>query len=220
MQLQGTSRRLPIYLVLDTSGSMSGAPIQAVNNGLKEFEAVLKKDPQALETAYLSVISFDSAARVVTPLVEVGAFVSPTLSTGGLTCLGAALTLLTQTLDNDFQPKSETQPGDWKPLVFIFTDGGPTDAWEAPLTGLRDSAHGKSAQIFAIGCGGSADSGVLKRITENVIMSADLSSDRISALFAWISQSIATAAYSVSLPAGDSTTATLPPPPAGFQITL
>ena len=58
-------RRLPVYLLLDTSGSMSGEPIEQVKNGLQMLVAGLRQDPYALETAYLAVITFDSAAQEV-----------------------------------------------------------------------------------------------------------------------------------------------------------
>ena len=56
-------RKLPIYLLLDTSGSMHGEPIEAVKNGVDMLVSTLLSDPYALETAYLSVITFDSAAQ-------------------------------------------------------------------------------------------------------------------------------------------------------------
>ena len=111
MQLEGTSRRLPIYLVTDVSGSMAGAPIEAVNMGLKDLEAALKSDPHALESAFISIISFESEARQLFPLTEVGLFSPPSLSTGGGTALGAALRKLGQCLDNELQEKNENQPG-------------------------------------------------------------------------------------------------------------
>ena len=67
-------RRLPVYLLLDCSGSMMGEPIEAVRQGVKALLSELKGDPQALETAYLSVITFDSSARQVIPLTELMQF--------------------------------------------------------------------------------------------------------------------------------------------------
>ena len=52
-------RRLPVYLLLDTSGSMHGEPIEAVKNGMQILLSTLRQDPYALETAYLSLIAFD-----------------------------------------------------------------------------------------------------------------------------------------------------------------
>ena len=68
------SRRLPVYLLLDTSGSMSGEPIEQVKNGLQMLVASLRQDPYALETAWLSVITFSSGANVAVPLTELTAF--------------------------------------------------------------------------------------------------------------------------------------------------
>src|SRR5262245_60530715 len=91
VRLVGNSRRLPIYLLVDTSASMHGAPIEAVNTGLQSFGAALRQDPQALECAAVSIITFASDARQLTPLIDAGAFTPPALTTEGGTNLGAAL---------------------------------------------------------------------------------------------------------------------------------
>ena len=62
---EAMGRRLPVYLVLDTSGSMTGEPIEAVRQGVKALLADLRGDPQALETAYLSVITFNNTAQQI-----------------------------------------------------------------------------------------------------------------------------------------------------------
>lgn len=63
-------RKLPIYLLLDTSGSMHGEPIEAVKNGVEMLVSTLRNDPYALETAYLSVITFNTNAQQLVPLTE------------------------------------------------------------------------------------------------------------------------------------------------------
>jgi len=45
-------RRLPVYLLLDTSGSMSGEPIEAVKNGVQIMISSLRQNPQAIKTAF------------------------------------------------------------------------------------------------------------------------------------------------------------------------
>lgn len=63
-------RRLPVYLLLDTSGSMYGEPIEAVKNGVQTLISTLRSDPYALETAYISIITFNSSAQQITPLTD------------------------------------------------------------------------------------------------------------------------------------------------------
>ena len=92
-------RRLPVYLVLDTSGSMTGEPIEAVKNGVQMLVSALRQDPYALETAYLSVITFDSTARQAVPLTELSMFQPPKLEASGVTALGDALKLLSDKID-------------------------------------------------------------------------------------------------------------------------
>ena len=96
------SRRLPVYLLLDCSGSMMGEPIEAVRQGVKALLSELRGDPQALETAYLSVITFDSTARQITPLTELMQFKEPELNASGATALGGALKVLMDCVKNVF----------------------------------------------------------------------------------------------------------------------
>lgn len=81
-------RRLPVYLLVDTSGSMHGEAIEAVRNGLQVLVSALRQDPYALETAYLSVITFSSNAQQVTPLTELMNFQVPHIEANGTTAMG------------------------------------------------------------------------------------------------------------------------------------
>lgn len=209
------SRRLPVYLVLDCSGSMSGDPIQAVRQGVKALVADLQTEPYAIETAYLSVIAFESTAQQLCPLTELLAFQEPNLVAGGTTSLGEALKLLTTCFDKDVNKASDTQKGDWKPLVFLMTDGMPTDSWEGAADELKQK---KPANIIACAAGANADEYVLKRITEIVVKLDDLQPDTLKAFFKWVTQSIKQTSQSVSQVMADDQPVNLPPPPPQIQI--
>jgi uncharacterized protein YegL len=210
-----SSRRLPVYLVLDCSGSMSGDPIQAVNQGVKALVAELNTDPFALETAHLSVITFESTAKQVCPLTELPAFQPPNLVASGATQLGAALNLLAQSFDKEVQKASDTQKGDWKPLVFLMTDGMPTDNWKQAANELKQK---KPANIIACAAGVHADEKVLKEVTNSVVKLNDLQPDTLGAYFKWVSQSIKQTSQSVAQVMADNEPVNLPPPPP--QITI
>ena len=62
------SRRLPVYLLIDSSGSMKGEPIQAVNVGIGSMLSALRQDPYALESVHLSLITFDREIKELLPL--------------------------------------------------------------------------------------------------------------------------------------------------------
>ena len=112
-------RRLPVYLLLDTSGSMMGEPIEAVKNGVETLVSSLRQDPYALETAYLSIISFDTHAKQVVPLTEIAMFNSPPLQATGTTQFGEALLLLAEKIEQEVQKTTPETRGDWKPLILL-----------------------------------------------------------------------------------------------------
>lgn len=208
-------RRLPVYLLLDCSGSMMGEPIEAVRQGVKALLSELRSDPQALETAYLSVITFNSSAKQITPLTELMQFKEPEITAGGATALGGALRVLMDCIQNEVKKSTETQKGDWRPLVFILTDGAPTDIEEFRKA-VQDIKSVKTANIIACAAGANADTTYLKQITESVLMMNSLSAGDMAQFFTWVSGSIKMS--SKSLDAAPGAGIELPPPPQGFVI--
>ncbi|MDE5882551.1 MAG: VWA domain-containing protein [Muribaculaceae bacterium] len=211
-------RRLPVYLLLDTSGSMYGEPIEAVKNGVQVLISTLRQDPYALETAYLSIITFDSKAQQVTPLTELSAFQQPNLQANGCTALGEALSLLTQKADQEVTKTTMEKKGDWKPLVFIMTDGEPTDDLNK---GLAEFKKGKWGMVVACAAGAGANTNTLKKITENVVELDTASSDTIKAFFKWVSASVSAGSMKVEDGGGElGSLGELPPPPPEVNIVV
>src|SRR5262249_60236636 len=81
------------------------------------------------------------------------------------TSLGAALKLLVKCLQREVVKSTPTQKGDYKPLVFMLTDGQPTDDWEPAAEAIRRANNPKIANIYAIGCGPDVDPAVLRQVT-------------------------------------------------------
>lgn len=211
-------RRLPVYLLLDTSGSMSGEPIEALKNGVQMLVSTLRQDPYALETSFLSVITFDTQAKQVSTLTELATFQAPSIAASGTTALGAALALLAERIEIEVAKTTANSKGDWKPIVFIMTDGSPTDDWWKGLDKLKKVRTGI---IVACAAGQAADTTVLKQITEVVVQLNTADSNTIKAFFKWVSASISTGSQKIDsgqkevVGLGD-----LPPPPPEVNVVL
>ena len=212
-------RRLPVYLLLDTSGSMYGEPIEAVKNGVQVLVSTLRSDPYALETAYLSIITFNSTAQKLTPLTELANFQQPEIEASGCTSLGAALSLLAQKVDQEVTKTTPEVKGDWKPLVFIMTDGVPTDDITQGLAAFKNCKFG---MVVACAAGKGADQNVLKKITESVVSLDTADSATIKSFFKWVSASISTSSMKVEEGGRDigGTLNELPPPPPEVNIVV
>lgn len=211
-------RRLPVYLLLDCSGSMFGEPIEAVKNGVQVLVSTLRQDPYALETAYLSIITFDSNAKQVAPLTELAAFQQPNLQASGCTALGEALSLLSQKADQEVTKTTMEKKGDWKPLVFIMTDGEPTDDLNK---GLAEFNKRKWGMVVACAAGSGANSDTLKKITECVVSLDTADSATIKAFFKWVSASVSSGSMKVEETGAEATTLSeLPPPPPEVNIVV
>lgn len=230
------SRRLPIYLLLDVSGSMTGEPIEAVKTGLQMMKTALRNNPQASETAYVSVITFGKEVKQVEPLVEVLSFTPPNLEAEGETPLGQALKSTSECVVKEVRRSTPNGPkGDYKPMVFLLTDGQPTDKYDKygnPTTIYQEGLAAFNAIKWSVkvGCaaGPRADDNILNeiilgnnesdsawsKVERKVVRLAELNPQSIGDFFKWVSDSIEKAAGNVAT--GESNNSLPEPPP---QIT-
>ena len=197
---------------------MYGEPIEAVRNGVQVLISTLRSDPYALETAYLSIITFDNSAKQITPLTELSAFQPPNIDANGCTALGEALELLANRVDAEVTKTTAEVKGDWKPLVFIMTDGEPTDNLNK---GLAEFKKRKFGTVVACAAGAGANTNTLKQITENVVSLDTADSGTIKAFFKWVSASISTGSMKVEEAGQEmNSLSELPPPPAEVNIVV
>ena len=188
-------RRLPVYLLIDTSGSMKGAPIEAVNKGLIVLVKALQDNPDMVEKAYLSIFSFDRDVKEVLPLTEVDgldeipALVTPEFSP---THMGRALEALIEKVNNGGVIRNTKDvAGDYKPLLFVITDGKPSDL-EQYKKMTQKIKECKFAIIVACAAGPKAKTEPLKLLTENVCVLANMDEKSFADFFICVSQSIPT----------------------------
>ncbi|WP_422924721.1 vWA domain-containing protein [Singulisphaera sp. PoT] len=211
-------RRLPIYLVLDTSGSMIGEPIEQVKYGLQMLVSALRQDPQALETAYLSVITFDSSARQLVPLTDLASFQPPEIKASGSTNMGDALKVVSECRDREVVKAGAGVQADWKPMVFLMTDGSPDSGWEKGLDIFQKQSWG-----IVVGCAvGAGNTAVLQKIAgESVVSLASTDSSAIAAFFKWVSASIIVGSQRVESSRKEvGGLNELPPPPPEINVVV
>ena len=161
-------RRLPVYFLVDVSESMVGAPIQQVQDGMRMIVQELRTDPYALETAFISIIAFAGKAKCISPLTELYKFYPPIFPIGGGTSLGVALNFLMDDMDKNLVKTTTEQKGDWKPIVFLFTDGTPTDNPSSAFARWNNS-YRRKANIVAISIGDNVNTQLLGQISDNVL---------------------------------------------------
>lgn len=208
-------RRLPVYLLVDVSGSMAGEPIEAVKNGIQSLISSLRQDPQALENAFISVITFSDSFQQAVPLTDLPQFQMPQFSACGGTALGGALKFLKDCADKEIVKTTPEMKGDWKPLVFILTDGqsGDVDG------GVVEFQKRKWGIVVACAAGSGANPDELKKITECVIQLDVADSASFKSFFKWVSSSISVSSKSVGTGGKEvQGLDQLPPPPAEIIV--
>ena len=209
-------RRLPVYILIDTSTSMRGEPIAAVENGLKALMDSLNKDPYALETVCLSVITYNTQAEQILPLTEVYKIRIPEITAKGRSALGEALLLLCEKVKCEVQKNTPEAKGDWKPLLFILSDGGYSGPIAKPIAEFKNIEFGL---VVACAAGSKSKIDVLRKITQNVVQISSTDTINIKAYFKWISSSISTTSTRVDN-SGDTdiTVDMLPPLPNEIMV--
>jgi uncharacterized protein YegL len=143
---------------------MVGESLTALEDTLQTIFESVRRDPQFIEWAYVSVITFAAKARVVCPLTELFYYRPPKLSAKPGSALGAALTLLLECLDREVVKSTPGKKGDFTPMVLLFTDGQPTDEWVGPAKILTDQRP--KVKIFTIRFGDDTEFGNLGKLTE------------------------------------------------------
>lgn len=190
-------RRLPIYFLIDVSESMVGQPIEEVQNGMRTIIQELRVDPYSLETVFVSIIAFAGKAKTLSGLTELYKFYPPVFPIGGGTSLGAGLNHLMDSLDRDVQKTTLEVKGDWKPIIFLFTDGTPTDDYNSAIHRWNEK-YRRHCNLVAISIGDNVNTALLGQITDNVLLLKRTDNESFRQFFKWITASIKTSSVSVS----------------------
>ena len=189
--------RCPCVLLLDTSGSMQGAPINALNEGLRTFKDDLIKNSLASRRVEVAVVTFDCDINVVQDFVTAEEFEPPTLTAQGLTHIGAAIHKaldITQTRKAQYRANGVAY---YRPWIFMITDGEPQGEKEGVVEQvaqrLKDEEANKRVAFFTVGVD-NANMTSLSQIS--VRAPIKLKGLNFTEVFLWLSASMSAVSHS------------------------
>jgi len=161
-------RTMVLFFIIDTSGSMSGSKIGAVNTAIREVIPEIKdlSEGNADALIKIAVLEFSSGARWITENgpVEASQFNWKNMEAAGCTDFGAACKALKEKLSATKGFMQEAT-GSFAPALFLLSDGGPTDDWKTELDQLWKNNWFKASVKVAVAIGDDADKDVLKEFT-------------------------------------------------------
>lgn len=183
--------RCASILLLDTSGSMAGAPIQQLQEGLAVYKDELFADSLAKKRVEVAIVTFGGTVEVPQTFTTAEYFTPPALTPTGDTPMGAAVVTALDLLKSRKDEYKANGIGYYRPWVFLITDGAPTDMntpqWSDAVVRVRDGEEKKAFSFFAVGVEG-ADIETLKKLsaTRDPLKLKGL---RFRDLFVWLSSS-------------------------------
>ena len=189
--------RCPCVLLLDTSGSMRGDPIQALNDGLRTFRNQLVKDSVAARRVEVAVVTFDSKVEVVQDFVTADAFNPPELTALGATAMGTAILKALDMIQLRKAQYRNNGVAYYRPWVFMITDGEPkgerADAIQEAAGKVLEFERAKHVAFFAVG----VEDANMSRLTRLAVrMPVKLKGLNFTDMFIWLSASLQTVSQS------------------------
>jgi len=183
--------RCPCILLLDTSGSMKGEPLDALNEGLRTFQQELDRDSLAKKRVEVAIVTFNSDVEIEQDFVTADDFKPPVLKAKGLTHMGEAILRGLDMLQVRKALYREHGVSYYRPWLFLITDGEPQgeaeELIEQAAQRIKDDEANKHVAFFAVGVE-AADMSRLSQIS--VRDPLKLKGLNFKELFVWLSASM------------------------------
>lgn len=188
--VENPENRCPVVLLLDTSRSMSGEPIKALNEGLITFKETVQEDEQAALRLEVALVAF-GPVRLIQDFVTIDQFIPPQLEARGLTPIGEAVEYALDLLDNRKATYRENGIQYYRPWIFLITDGAPNpeSPWQNAAQSVRNAELNRKLCFFAVGVQG-ADMETLRQIAPPERPPMLLNGLDFRSMFVWLSDSM------------------------------
>ena len=164
----------PVFVLIDTSSSMTGEPIDAVNHTLPELKQLVAEDPTVGEIARIAIIIFATDATTALPLSDLAYTQLPHLDAGGSTNFAAAFDTTRHQIETSIRALGKGTRFH-TPVIFFLSDGHPTTGgdWTASLQTLTDPAWMFRAEIVAFGFGDTRPDTLTRIATRHALLAND-----------------------------------------------
>jgi uncharacterized protein YegL len=188
--VENPENRCPVIFLLDTSGSMAGAPIDALNAGLTAFKEAVIQDEQASLRVDVAIVTF-GPVQLVQDFVTIDQFVPPWLTTQGLTPMGEAIDYALDLLEDRKATYRHNGIQYYRPWIFLITDGAPNrdSPWQQSAHRIRNAENNRKLSFFAVGVQG-ADMNTLQQIAPPERPPLLLNGLDFRSMFLWLSDSM------------------------------
>ncbi len=193
--LDNPEPRCPVVLLLDTSYSMQGNPINQLSEGVGALYNALRDDDLASVRVDLSVISFGQTVAVLQDFATVSESEAPKLKVNGMTPMGGAIVKALKNIESRKGEYRDAGISYYRPWIFLITDGEPTDNTQEASSMLQSSINGKKVIFFGIGVE-NANLDKMKQISGSPDRVFKLNGLNFKELFQWVSSSLASVSSS------------------------
>jgi uncharacterized protein YegL len=186
--VQNPENRCPVILLLDTSGSMIGEAMNALNQGVNLFKENIQADTKASLSVEVALITF-GPVKLVQDFVTIDQFTPPTLVADGVTPMGEAIEYALDLLTARKAVYQENGIQYYRPWIFMITDGAPTDPWQDAAARIHQGEADRKFCFFSVAVEG-ADLKTLAQIAPSDRPPVLLNGLDFQSLFVWLSKSM------------------------------